>query len=417
MQAQVQRSRTHSLPSFHHPLALSVASSYRELAVLAVLAGLHVADPYFVSTCWVCSLAFAAGTHQLLRISPMQPGSKFSLAGALFDWPVGEGCANPTEHAPDSWRTAFESCADAEVWLGLFRSCSSSRDWAWRTAPSASVVLDCTVSGRTQAARQQHFQAVQQCLSVRGALPTKLTVACDQDLTRDSSALTAVSGVGAGIVSIHVRSKGLHSMPREGPAAVLLQGLALACPNTTSIALTHVMCQLPPPSKFPHVTELVIRPVPPKPLHPTHDTPTDWPSKIPTGIVAYAGQLTSLHLDAPDEYWTQFFSRPNPVPKLTHFSTSNMSKQLVGSLCEHARALRQVTSGSSSLGWAQGEWCVDTIVLVGAIGNDTFASMPARRDGGRLVVSAPALRLTVCAEQVRLAVFPCMPHICMLADK
>ncbi len=333
----------------------------------------------------------------------MQPGGKFSLAGALFDWLVAEGYASPDEHAPDTWRAAFEGCADAEVWLGLFSSCRGGRDWAWRTAPSAGLVLDCTVSGRTQAARQQHFSAVKQCLGARGALTTKLTAVCDKDLTRDSSALSAVSGVGAGIVSLQMRSVGVHSVPREGPATALLDALALACPNTTSITLIDVKCELPHPRKLTRLTDVIVKSSGGRDPHSQSAR-----VMIPRGIKAYSAQLTSLQLDAANDGWTQLLSPLTTLPKLTHFHTHRLPGQILTHLVHQAPALKHVTVGGLSIDreWARVQWGVDTLVVTDSIDGNTLAKLPKRRDGGRLVVTAPTLMLKV-TQQVSIPAALC----------
>lgn len=106
----------------------------------------------------------------------MPRGDEFSLAAALFGWPAADGFHSPDQQVPEAWLLALtEQHSDADVWVGVFRSCRSGRDLALRTAPKARLRLDTSI-GSEPTAWLQRLHVLKQSLETRGRLPTSLQV-------------------------------------------------------------------------------------------------------------------------------------------------------------------------------------------------------------------------------------------------
>ncbi len=107
---------------------------------------------------------------------PPVPG--FSFAGALFGFPAAEGCAEPGEHAPDSWKRDFEdkSFPDAELCQLLALSCKPGRDWLHQAAPRLTASLDVSLGPRAFDRRQW---AVSDVIEQRSPKETVLLLTAD----------------------------------------------------------------------------------------------------------------------------------------------------------------------------------------------------------------------------------------------
>ncbi len=83
--------------------------------------------------------------HKQQASIAMEPDGEFSLGGALFDWPVADGHAQPQLLVPDAWLLVFkDQHACPGVLSGIFTSCRAGRDWALSTADHVALTLDCT---------------------------------------------------------------------------------------------------------------------------------------------------------------------------------------------------------------------------------------------------------------------------------
>lgn len=65
--------------------------------------------------------------------------------------------------------------ADADLWLGLFRSCKGGRDLAFSSAPQAHLQLD-TTEPQQPGPWLQRLSIAKECLGVRGSLPVSLEI-------------------------------------------------------------------------------------------------------------------------------------------------------------------------------------------------------------------------------------------------
>ncbi len=307
------------------------------------------------------------------RGSMMQRGCEFSLAAALLGWPPAPGYAAPGQQAPDSWREDFLAQADADVWLGLFRSCRSGRDLALRSAPRARLTHDCTatISAETRAAQ---LRSVKQLLAIRGSQPTTLSVTADHSLEPVSTLLHHILEHPAitGLVFQPYRPSDNSWYPSPADTALMVM---TSFPNLTTLSVPALTWRLPPPSHLPTITSLSVQIAEPEFVACFNDGELDERLMSLLGSVAvYVPQLTRIdfgwarcRLDCLVDWQVLFGqqtaapaaaaqlaqpdqpagpARPVTFPHLTHFSTDlHCSDTLIGLLVERAPNLKLFDAG------------------------------------------------------------------------
>ncbi len=214
------------------------------------------------------------------------------------------------------------------MWSGLFTACRTGRDLVLSTAPHATLTLDFTA--QQPSSMQQQLSAVRHCLSVRGTLKTSLIVICELRVPGSAEAVSAIpaaiSGVGAGIVSITVRNEDARPADTNAEAEAFLQALCAVCPNLRSLDVSAFPYPLPPPSALPRLTQLTVK--------------QSWlvgfeETRLLDSIVPLLPQLRQASSrgwidDIEGDALEALFTQSAPAPHLTHLS---MDVWLTESLC------------------------------------------------------------------------------------
>ncbi len=260
-------------------------------------------------------------------------GEAISLAAALLGLPAAPGHYSPPDEVPGPWVDLFlERHADSGVYRGLFRASGTTRQWVLQHAATADYTV--YVSSRLHAdAWVKRFNALRAALGVRGQRPTQLSVTVS-DAPEAECALAALPtfiwGVGQGVTGLHF---GAYLSSSE-PASAFLRCMALAAPNVTTLTLTYGSCTLPPPDRFPHLREIIM-----KSMH----------LDSCVSVAAYLPQLTSLTFHPKGAFHrydmlSAVISTQTTTLTRLH-TTAHLNDNALGLLLAHTPALTDLSVG------------------------------------------------------------------------
>ncbi len=274
------------------------------------------------------------------RPGQMAREGRFPLATALFDWPASNDCAAPDQYAPETWKASFDEhqAADRGVLCGLFRSCTSGRDYVLQRAPTITLTLDTTVS-QEPTAWLSRISTLRQILSARGSRPVHLTVVCD-DTEHSAAAASVIGALGDSVAVAELRVKDKTPYDEQPSAAASaihhLTAPALG-PHLTTLAPTCAVL-LPPPSSLTNVTQILADLLNSE----SERWPDDVHDRVLDSIAPYLPQLTSLtvHIEG-DLFMHRVLTDTSHT--LTSFTAScALGPELVGLLLDHCPALENI---------------------------------------------------------------------------
>ncbi len=330
------------------------------------------------------------------------------------------------------------------MFISLFRTCRGGRDLALRSARKAVLAL-VFADQEPDAAWERQLRAARQALGVRGKRPTSVcvrragftilgpggvrdTTGRVHWLERLVSVLSVLHGAGEGVTELSIDWAGY------GDHAQFLPGLAVACPNVTSLQFTYDKASDP-----------LVEPLP------------SWPKLkslrlLGDGVVhaarfarlaPYITQLTTLQLPRPTDCsnvrWSALFSPPRPTTTitnttintpLTHFAAdAQLTGELLRALLAHAPGLitlrvREVAVQSNA--FRDRAWGVERVyvrrtplcTLAGM--RQALAALPRPREGHTQVYEDDMRVFEITDTQVRsmsvggtaVAVMPQQPILC-----
>ncbi len=356
----------------------------------------------------------------------MEPKRKFSLGGALFDWPVAAGHAQAQQHAPKTWRKLFrDKHLCPAVLSGIFTSCRAGRDWALRNADDVSLTLNTSVpstipstthsssnlaatpaapqpaavatdsaAGKTADAWSGRADALNQTLAARGALGVAVHVM--HDSTPASAHACAVGvpallcGSGAVITKLSVIQTDPHRTSTT--ATALLHTLTpILGPHLNTLSLNSCTCTIPPPGALPNLRHLGLT---------AAGNYKDDPTTIDSVFRSAAPHLAQLHefefnhkrekdfeAEGADEVVWEHLAPAAPSQSLVSFKhNDNLGNDLMAFLFSYAPAL--TTLGVHWVNWSimyeyEGRTWGVTQVNVGATENSAWglAQLPRGRAG------------------------------------